>query len=92
MRERRRSIWNVALHGAFLSLLLWACPGCSRDSATDSPKGQVSGEQHGHTETDPHEAHDHHEGHGAEASGEALSLSVDEIARVRCEHQPHGLS
>ncbi len=86
MRERRRSIWNVALHLAFLSLLLWACPGCSRDSSTDSPKGQVGGEQHGHTETDPHEAHDHHEGHGAEASGEALSLSLDEIARVRCEH------
>ena len=84
MRERRKSIWNVALHGAFLSLLLWACPGCTRDSATDSPKGQVGGEQHGHTETDPHEAHDPHEGHGAEASGEALSL--DEIARVRCEH------
>jgi cobalt-zinc-cadmium efflux system membrane fusion protein len=86
MRERRRSIWNVVLHLAFLSLLLWACPGCSRDSATDSPKGQVGEEQHGHTETDPHEADDRHEGHGAEASGEPLALSLDEIARVRCEH------
>lgn len=86
MRERRRSIWNVALHGAFLSLLLWVCPGCSRDSATDSPKGQVGEEQHGRTAADRDEADDPHEGHGAEASGENLALSLDEIARVHCEH------
>ena len=59
MRERRRSIRSVALRLAFLSLLLWACPGCSRDSAMDSLNGQVGEEQHGHTEADPHEAHDH---------------------------------
>ncbi len=86
MRERRRSIWNVALHGAFLSLLLWVCPGCSRDSAADSPKGQVGEEQHGHTAADRDEADDPHEGHGAEASGETLALSLDEIARAHCEH------
>ena len=66
MRERKKSIRNVASHLAFLSLLLWTCPGCSRDSATDSSKGQVGEEQHGHTEADPHEAHGQHEGHGAE--------------------------
>ena len=87
MRERRRPIWNVSLRLAFLSLLLWACTGCSRDSATDSPKGRVCGEQIGHTETDPHEAHDHSEGHGEDAHEEVLSLSLDEIASFRCEHE-----
>jgi len=86
MRERRRSIRDVPLHLAFLSLLLWACMGCSRGSATDSPKGQVGEERHGRTEADPHEADDLHEGHGTEASGEGLALSLDEIAALRCEH------
>jgi len=86
MKERKKLIRNIALHLAFLSLLLWACPGCSRDSATDSPKGRVGEEQHGHTEADTHEGHDHHEGHGEEAHEEGLSLSLDEIAEVRCEH------
>jgi len=86
MRVRRRSIWNVALYLAFLSLLLWACTGCSRDSATDLLNGEVGEERPGDTETDLHEAHDRHEGHGAVASGETLALSLDETARVRCEH------
>jgi cobalt-zinc-cadmium efflux system membrane fusion protein len=51
------------------------------------PKGGVGGEQIGHTETDPHEAHDHSEGHGENADEEGLSLSLDEIASFRCEHQ-----
>jgi hypothetical protein len=43
-------------------------------------------EQHGHTEADTHEGQDHHEGHGGEAHGENLFLSLDEIAEARCEH------
>ena len=86
MRERKESIRNVALHGAFLSLLFWVCSGCSTDSATESSNGQRSVEQHGHTEADTHEGQDHHEGHGGEARGEGLFLSLDEIAEARCEH------
>jgi cobalt-zinc-cadmium efflux system membrane fusion protein len=48
----------------------------------DFPKGHVDGEQHRHAENGLHEGHDHHEGHGEEAH----SLSLDEIAGVRCEH------
>ncbi len=87
MREVRKSVRNVAMYGAFSGLLLWACFGCSRDSATESPAGQVRGERHGHTETEEHEAHDHNEGHGEEAHEEGLSLSLDEIAAFRCAHE-----
>jgi len=86
MKERKKSIWNVALYGAFLSLLLWVCSSCSTDSATESSNGQGGAEQHGHTEVDTHEGHDHHEGRGEEAHGAGHFLSLDEISEARCEH------
>lgn len=88
MRQARKFVRNVSVYGALSVLLLWALSGCSSESPPASPKKQTETEGHGHTGTEHPRGHDHpHGGHGEEGHGERLSLSLDEIAAFRCEHE-----
>jgi cobalt-zinc-cadmium efflux system membrane fusion protein len=87
MREARESLRKVALRGIFAGLLLWACLGCSRESAVEPSKGPPGGERHGLGETNRrHESHGHHDENGEGARKEGRSPSLEEIAALRCEH------
>ncbi len=88
MREARRFVRKGALRVALCGWLLWACSGCSGESAKDCPVGQGKGQGYGRTETVHREGRDHpHGGHGQEAHREKPSLSLDELAAFRCEHE-----
>ena len=87
MRERNEFFWTVGSIGAFLGLLLWVCLGCTKDPSPDGQNRQARTERPEHTETASHERHEHHPEDGGEASEEALSLSLDEIEALRCEHK-----
>ena len=86
MRDRNKLFWSVGFIGAFLGLLSWVCLGCSNDPFPDGRNSQARGDHREHAETEPHEGHSHHDEDGEEASEEALSLSLDEIETLRCEH------
>lgn len=86
MRERNRHFWTIGVVGVFVGLLLWVCLGCTKNSSPDGRNNHARGEHREHTEAVSHEGHGHHDEKGEEASEAALSLSLDEIEALRCEH------
>jgi len=68
-----------------LGTFLWVCAGCSKNSDSSRQQGQVHNERHAHDEQERHENRHNNHAHGEE-SKDVRSTSLDEIARLKCEH------
>ena len=79
MRSNKKLFHAAVLLGV-MGAFLWIYAGCSNNTGTTEPAGRGHNEHGEHEEQgDPH---DHH-AHGEES---ADVLSLDEIARLKCEH------
>jgi len=86
MSAYKKSIPAAILAGFFWGMSLLVAAGCSNHVDGTTPSCQESKDQHEHMADTGHEDPGHNHDHGEASSGEIMSMSLDELAQVMCEH------